>query len=248
MAIWDPFLTEHDRRIYEAAGYGARGGFGSRPALIVVDVSHSFCGEPGVPLLESIVTWRTSCGPAAWRAVPVIETMLDTARSRRLPVFFSTGIDPRPDGFDRGAWAYKNSRTAEDCSQRAPGRRGNDIVDEIAPLPHEFLIPKMKPSVFHATPLLGYLLELGVDTLIVCGTTTSGCVRDTVLDGFNHNFHIAVVEDATFDRFESSHAISLFDMDAKYADVMGSEEAIAYLKGVESGLYDDKISFPRSIG
>jgi maleamate amidohydrolase len=241
MAAWDRFLTEQDRLVYEASGYGAHAGFGSRPALLVVDVSYSFCGEPGVPLLESITTWRTSCGPAAWRAIPAIVTLLDAARGRGVPVFFSTGVDPRPDGFDRGAWAYKSSRAAEDRSQRPTGRRGNDIVDEIAPLPHEFVIPKLKPSVFHATPLLGYLAELAVDTLIVCGTTTSGCVRGTVLDAFNYNFRIAVVEDATFDRFESSHAMSLFDMDAKYADVIDSEEAARYLSGVEAGLYEDKI-------
>lgn len=243
MAVWDRFLTEQDRRVYEASGYGARAGFGSRPALLVVDVSYSFSGEPGMSLLDSIATWRTSCGPAAWRAIPVIATLLDAARGREVPVFFSTGVDPRPDGFDRGAWAYKSSRSAEERSQRKAGRRGNDIVDEIAPLPHEFVIPKFKPSVFHATPLLGYLVELAVDTLIVCGTTTSGCVRGTVIDGFNYNFRIAVVEDATFDRFESSHAMSLFDIDAKYADVIGSEEAATYLSGVERGLYDGKISF-----
>jgi nicotinamidase-related amidase len=122
--------------------------------------------------------------------------------------------------------------------------RGNDIVKEIGPAPHEFLIEKLKPSAFHGTALLGYLVELGIDTLIVCGTTTSGCVRATVLDAFSQNFHISIVEECTFDRFESSHAINLFDMNAKYADVIGIDEATDYLRGAQRGLYTEKIAFP----
>ena len=84
--------------------------------------------------------------------------------------------------------------------------RGNDIVREIAPLAREFLIEKIKPSPFHGTPLLGYLIDLGVDTLIVTGTTTSGCVRATVLDAFSLNYRIALAEEGCFDRSEASHA------------------------------------------
>jgi nicotinamidase-related amidase len=243
MAVWDDFMTDQDRAVYAASGYGARGGFGDRPALIVVDVTYAFTGEPGESILDSVSRWRTSCGPTAWRAIPVIARLLSSARACRLPVFFSTGVDPRPDGFDRGAWAYKSSRAAEDRTQRAPDLRANDIVAELAPLPQEFVLPKMKPSAFHATPLLGYLIELGVDTLIVCGTTTSGCVRGTVIDAFNHNFRVGVVEDGTFDRFESSHAMSLFDLDAKYADVVGSADALHYLDHAPVGLYDRYLDF-----
>jgi maleamate amidohydrolase len=124
-----------------------------------------------------------------------------------------------------------------------PGVRGNNIVKEIAPLAHEFVIEKLKPSAFYGTPLLGYLIDLGVDTLLVCGTTTSGCVRATVLDAFNHNYHISIVEECTFDRFESSHAINLFDMNAKYADVIGVDEATDYMRGIPRGLYDGRIAF-----
>ena len=97
---------------------------------------------------------------------------------------------------------------------------------------------------FHGTPLLGYLIDLGIDTLIVTGTTTSGCVRATVLDAFSQNYKITIVEECTFDRFESSHAINLFDMHCKYCDVLPLDEVTAYLASVERGLYDGKIAFP----
>ncbi len=161
-------------------------------------------------------------------------------------MFFSTGIDGRPDGFDRGGWAHKNSRSREDLSvvRAQATAKGNDIVREIAPQPHEFLIRKAKPSAFHGTALLGYLIDLGIDTLIVTGTTTSGCVRASVLDAFSQNYKITIVEECTFDRFESSHAINLFDMQSKYCDVLPLDEVTAYLTSVERGLYDEKIGFP----
>lgn len=243
MAVWDKFLTEQDRRVYEASGYGKRGGFGKRPAVIVVDVNYAFVGEHDEPILESIAKWRNSCGHVGWAAIPPTRALLAAAREQHVPVFFSTGTDPRPDGFDRGAWAHKNRRNSEDRNTVVAGVRGNDVVREIAPIPGEFLIEKLKPSVFHGTPLQGYLVNLGIDTLIVCGTTTSGCVRATVVDAFNANYRVSIVEECTFDRFESSHALSLFDMNAKYADVVALDETVSYLRGLERGLYDHLIAF-----
>jgi len=243
MRVWDKFLTEEDKKVYELSGYGSRGGFGKRPAVIVVDVNYAFVGEHSEPILESVKKWRNSCGSIGWDAIPHIRNLVRSARENRIPVFYSTGIDPRPDGFDRGAWSFKNRRNHEDTSKIDYGVRGNDVVKEIAPAPHEFLIEKLKPSVFFGTPLLSFLVELNVDTLVVCGTTTSGCVRATVLDAFNNNYHISIVEECTFDRFESSHAINLFDMNAKYADVIGVDEATDYMRGVGRCLYDEKIRF-----
>lgn len=245
MRVWDKYLTEQDKQVYAASGYGTRGGFEKRPAVIVVDVNYAFTGEKDEPILKSIEKWRNSCGSMGWAAIPPTQALIRSARENHIPVFYSTGIDPRADGFDRGAWAYKNRRSKEDRNVAVPGVRGNDIVKEIAPLPHEFKIEKLKPSAFFGTPLLSFLVELKVDTLLICGTTTSGCVRATVIDAFNHNYHISLVEECCFDRFESSHAINLFDMNAKYADVIGVDEATDYLRSVERGLYDAKIAFPR---
>jgi maleamate amidohydrolase len=244
--VWDKFITETDRAVYAGSGYGARTGFGSRPAVLVIDVNYAFTGDHDQPIVESIKTWRNSCGAAGWAAIPPTQRLLAAARARQIPVFFSTGIDSRPDGFDRGGWAHKNNRSAEDlpAARVQSAKRGNDIVNEIAPQPHEILIEKIKPSAFHGTPLLGYLIDLGVDTLIVTGTTTSGCVRASVLDAFSQNYKITIVEECTFDRFESSHAINLFDMHCKYCDVLPLDEVTTYFETLERGLYAGKIAFP----
>ncbi len=246
--VWDKFITDNDRAVYEGTGYGKRTGYGARPAVLVVDVNYNFTGDRDAPIVESIKTWRNSCGASGWAAIPPTQRLLAAARDRQIPVFFSTGIDSRPDGFDQGGWAHKNKRSREDLPAARPRAavRGNDIVREIAPQPHEMLIEKIKPSAFHGTPLLGYLIDLGVDTLIVTGTTTSGCVRASVLDAFSQNYKITIVEECTFDRFESSHAINLFDMHCKYCDVMGLDDVTAYFDSLERGLYADKIAFPAS--
>jgi nicotinamidase-related amidase len=119
---------------------------------------------------------------------------------------------------------------------------GSDIVKEIAPEPRDVLLRKSKPSAFFGTGLLHYLLELKVDTLLVTGTTTSGCVRATVIDAFSHNFNVAVVEECTFDRGEASHAINLFDMNAKYADVVSLQTTIDYLAGLPGDLFAGQIA------
>jgi maleamate amidohydrolase len=226
MAVWDEFITERDRKVFADAGYGSRGGFGERPALLVVDVNHRFCGDRPLPILESIQRHRNSCGEEAWSAIPRIQELLAAARARGTPVFFSTGAPSKGGFFGRGRWASKNDRVAEDLEDPA---WGNQIVAQIAPQPGEITIEKDKPSVFFGTSLTSFLIDLAVDSLLVCGTTTSGCVRATVVDAFSLNYRVTVVEDATFDRGQASHAINLFDMSQKYADVVPTSEVVAYL-------------------
>lgn len=244
MKVWDRFLTDRDKQVFGSAGYDAKAGFGQRPALLVIDVSYGFCGHEKAPILESVKHWRNSCGEAAWEAIPYIQKLLQAARDQRIPIFYTTGIDRRPDGFDAGGWRRKNTRSAE--AEAIAGYGSNEIVREIAPQPEDIVIEKLKPSPFHGTPLVGYLTDLGIDTLLICGTTTGGCVRAGVIDAFSYNYYVGVVEECTFDRGEASHAINLFDMNAKYADVVSTEEAVSYMKQTEKGLYDSKIDFPAS--
>jgi maleamate amidohydrolase len=232
--IWDRFLTERDRAVFAASGYSAPVGFGERPALMIVDVSYNFCGDRPEPLLDSIAKWRNSCGEDAWRAIAVIRRLIDACHERELPVFYSTNTR-RLDGFDAGAWRWKNARELEDAHKEIAG---NEIVKEIAPAPQDVVILKTKPSAFFGTPLLSFLYDLKVDSLLVCGVSTSGCVRATVIDAFSNNLRVQVVEDACFDRSEASHAINLADMNAKYADVVSSEAALGAIAARPKGLFE----------
>jgi maleamate amidohydrolase len=233
MAVWDRFLTERDRAVYEKTGYGTNLGFGERPAVLVIDVNYNFVGHEPAPILESIEVWRNSCGEEGWRGVAAIRKLLEAARDRSLPIVYTTGIEPRPDGLGKGF--LRNRRAGEHPS--VAGLAGNDIVSEISPEPEDIFIPKAKPSAFFGTPLLSYLVELGVDSLLVCGTTTSGCVRASVIDAFSSGLRVSVVEECTFDRGEASHAINLFDMNSKYADVVTLEETVGYIKRLPEDLF-----------
>jgi nicotinamidase-related amidase len=235
--VWDKFLTERDRKVFEAGGFGARQGFGKRPAVLVVDVNYFFCGEKREPVLESVKRWRASCGEDAWDGIAAIRKLLSAARGRGLPVIYTTGTR-RPDNWDAGSWAWKNPRTLERPRAEGSGLDGNTIVPDIAPQPEDIVIAKQKPSAFFGTPLQSFLVQLGADSVIVTGTTTSGCVRATVVDAFSSNYRATVVEEGCFDRSQASHALSLCDMHAKYADVVKLEEALAYVRSLPEGLFD----------
>ena len=234
--VWDQFLTERDKAVFAASGYGARGGFGKRPALLVIDVNYAFCDEKPTPILESIKKWRNSCGEDAWPAIAAIKSLIDKAHAKELPVIYTTGVR-REDSWDSGSWSWKNGRSDEDKAV-ATNVDGNQIVDEIAPAPQDIVILKQKPSGFFGTNMASYLQLLGCDSLIVTGTTTSGCVRATVLDAFSLNFRVALAEEGCFDRSQASNAINLCDMNAKYADVVKTEEVLAFFDKLETGLFD----------
>jgi maleamate amidohydrolase len=232
--IWNNFLTERDKAAFAAGGFATRQGFGKRPAVMVIDVNYAFCGEKPEPLLEAIKSWGTSCGEEAWEGMKAINKVTAAARAKGLPVIYSTGTR-RDDLWDRGAWAWKNKRAAERPRTKLDG---NTIVPEVAPQPQDIVIEKQKPSVFFGTPLLSFLVQLGADSLIVTGTTTSGCVRATVIDAFSNNYRVSIVEEGCFDRSQASHAVSLCDMDAKYADVVKLEETLAFIQQLPTGLFD----------
>jgi maleamate amidohydrolase len=207
-AVWAA-LTDDERTVYQRAGYHRTFGLGTRPALLVVDVEYNFTGLPGDTAVGSVGAFPDSCGPAAWRSIPAIARLLDVARGLNVPVFFTTG-QPSVD------------------SDRRP-RTGTQVVDELRPRPGEQVIAKSAASPFHATGLADRLRDLRVDTVVHTGCVTSGCVRAGVVDAAAHGFRNAVVEECVFDRAVLPHQVSLFDMDAKYADVMGLDAATRFL-------------------
>ena len=234
--IWNKFLTERDKAVFATSGYGARQGFGKRPALLIVDVNWAFCGEKPEPILESIKKWRNSCGEDAWTALPYIRSLIDKCHAKGIPVIYTTGVR-RDDNWDAGSWSWKNSRSVEDKVTRTALANvdGNEIVSPIAPAPQDIVIYKQKPSGFFGTNLASYLTLLGCDSLIVTGTTTSGCVRATVVDAMGHGFRPMVPRECFGDRAEGPHEANLFDMDQKYADVMPVQDVVKELERLSPG-------------
>lgn len=235
--IWNQFLTERDKAVFAASGYGARGGFGKRPALLVIDVNYAFCGDKPEQILESIKRWRNSCGEESWPAVAAIKSLCDKAHEKGVPVIYTTGIR-RADNWDSGSWSWKNSRGGEHPVVPVSNIDGNEIVEEIAPASQDIVIYKQKPSGFFGTNMASYLTLLGCDSVIVTGTTTSGCVRATVLDAFSLNYRVALAEEGCFDRSQASHAINLCDMNAKYADVVKTAEILSFFDTLPADLFD----------
>jgi nicotinamidase-related amidase len=224
---WEEFFSEEERNVYQVYQQALRereAAQGVRPALLVIDVTRAFCGEPDQSLEESIRTWPTSCGPEAWKAIRYIQHLVEAARQASLPVIYTTA-QPGVDHFYGGV--VKRGRGAKESPISRPG--AIDIPPEIAPLAEELVLRKPKASAFFATPLLAYLHRQRIDSLIVCGSTTSGCVRATVVDAFSWGFPVYLVEEAVFDRSRISHAVGLFEMNAKYADVMSVDQILKWL-------------------
>jgi maleamate amidohydrolase len=218
MMSWRDLIGARDREILEAAGYGHAVGFGESPALLVVDVTYGLVGRAPLSVLEAIQTYPSAVGEAGWAAVDVIRRLLEAARGAHVPVLYSAGTG------EPGRWAEKRP-----SHLRQPAD-AYELVDDIAPRPGETVIRKAKPSAFFGSRLGACLAELGVDSVVVCGGTTSGCVRATVVDAFSHDLRVVVVEDAVVDRVQLSHAAALLDMDQKYSDVLPSDVVVAWLQ------------------
>lgn len=231
MPVWSDVIPATDLEIYQAGGFGARQQPGGRPALLVIDVTYGFAGTEGYSLSEAVREYRTSCGPYAWAAIPVIAELIEAARGADVPVIYTRGRTVQQTAA-LGGWATKNRRAAEDI---AAGERRNTIVAPLAPQPGDLVIEKDKPSGFFGTALVSHLVELGVDTLVVTGGTTSGCVRATVVDGFSYNFRVVVPQEAVFDRAVVPHKANLFDLQAKYAQVQTTAQTLAYLREPQQG-------------
>ena len=221
---WDGIISDEEQRAYNAAGFGRPSGVGSRPALLIIDVQYRTVGTTPLPFWESIKEFPTSCGDVGWAAVANIQRLLPLFRRNKWPVLYPHVATK--ESFDAGRLADKVPALMK------VARNGYDFVAEVAPQPGDVLLPKKHPSAFYGTPLASYLIESGADTLVVTGCTTSGCVRGSVVDGFSYNFRVCVPSDAVYDRSQTSHAVNLFDMASKYADVMTTDETLSVLEGL----------------
>jgi len=218
MAIWDDVIPAEEQAQYEKGGWGGRVGFGERPALLVVDMSNSFV-DPRYPYSS----------PPALAAVPHIKRLLEAARSGNTPIWYTTGARARTDA-ERGRW-----KTTGTSSPLMLDPKASEIYSDLKPQEGEVVITKSHPSAFFGTNLVSQLIYWSVDTLIVTGTVTSGCIRATCLDAFNYNYRVIVPQECVCDRGQVSHKVALFEIHMKYGDVIPVEEVLTYLETTGTG-------------
>ncbi len=226
---WEAYLTPRDRQHMELSSWAKKEpfGFGSNPVVLVIDDYYSVLGLEREPLFESIKKWPMSTGLEGWAAIDQTTQLLRAARGNGVPVVYV-------HGFDKGFVPWGRRAMKERLSNLSAEERAmaNVIVDEVAPQPGELVLEKAAASAFHGTPLVFWLNYHGIDTVLACGETTSGCVRASVVDGATYRYAMGVVEECTFDRTEASHYINLFDMNQKYADVVSLADTVTYLDGI----------------
>ena len=203
---------------YRQAGFNNRLGFGSRPALVVIDFCRAYL-DPASPLYAGVEDARASC-----------RRVLEAARTAGIPVLH-TRVEFQPGGADGGIFFRKVG--ALECFVR--GNPLGAYGEGLDPAEGEVVVVKQYASGFFGTSLASTLTSLGVDTLIHTGVSTSGCVRATALDACQHGFIPVVVRDACGDRDPRVHESNLFDLDAKYADVVSEQETLAYLSSLPAG-------------
>jgi maleamate amidohydrolase len=218
---WSGIVPDEDERRYNAAGFGRKSSLGKRPALLIIDVQYRTIGTSPLPFWDSIKEFSTSCGDVGWAAMANIRRLLDRFRERDWPVMYPY-VAPK-EAFDVGRLAEKVPALMTIAS------KGYEFPHQIAPSPKDVLLPKKHPSAFFGTPLASYLIDKGADSVVVTGCTTSGCVRGSVVDAFAYNFRVMVPHDAVYDRSQTAHAVNLFDMAAKYANVMNTDETLSAL-------------------
>jgi len=215
--IWDDLLSEQDRAVISKAGYDEAGaaswesrGLGDSPAVLVIDMQRLTVGE-NEPILDAIEDYRTAMGKIAWNAIDHIAPFLEFSRDNSIPVMYTRVV---PSSYDD------------------PDHEDLEIVDAVGPESGETVIDKSYASAFYGTDLLSRLIRQDVDTLVIVGNSTSGCVRATSVDAQQHGFDVILPEECLFDRIEASHKIGLMDLWMKYAEVLETEAVREYIEGL----------------
>ena len=224
---WKDVVPESDLKLY--AGWRRETFVGPRPALLAIDLYDLVYRGGPLPPAEINDRYPNTCGVFAHRAIAPTKKLIAAARRAGIPIFFCTQ-ETRPN--NRPAWRGFDPAQGRQC--RSTAMRSTASLPSS---PKTFSSPSSAPAFFRARRCYSHLSILGVQSLIVCGESTSGCVRASVVDGYSSGYHVSVVEECTYDRAELTHKVNLFDMHHKYADVMHVDEVLAHL---------DSLSLPRA--
>jgi nicotinamidase-related amidase len=219
---WTDVVDPNELEIYRTFFKRDQRIVGDKPALLAIDLYEKVYAGGPLPVREVNRLYPGSCGIHAYNAIEPTKRLFAAARAAGLPIVYTTA-NPNP----RVSATNRQKDQAETKS-----RSGTEIWKDFAPQPNDLIIRKERASGFFGTPLTAHLQQWGVRSLIVCGESTSGCVRASVVEGFSNGFHMTVVEECVYDRSVLSHKVSLFDMHHKYADVMHVDEVVSHLNGL----------------
>lgn len=202
-------IPQSDLEAYRKGGFGKRMGFGKKPCVLVIDMTYGFV-DPKNPLAH---------GSMGYRAVDNLKPLLDSARRHDVKIVYTTGLNNisngQPIGISRKVIVNQEPKE-------------NEIIEEIKPQPTDIVVPKKTLALPFGTTILTFFTRNNIDTLIVTGATTSGCVRGTVVEAASYDYFVIVPEECVADRAEVPHIVNLFDMEMKYADVLPVREVIDY--------------------
>ena len=215
---WKDVVSPEELEIYKHYERGVY--VGERPALLMIDLyNFVYRGDPTKYPHELAHEFPNSCGKFAWAAVEPTKKLLTACRTAGMPIIHLSGS--------------KRKNRVQSTNRHIESGVGDDMLDihpAFAVQDRDIMIRKERASAFHSTPLIAHLTRLGISSLIVCGESTSGCVRASVVDAYSYGYHVTVAEECVFDRSQLTHKMNLFDMHHKYADVMVLEDIVQHLE------------------
>ena len=219
---WKDIVNDEILEIYGA--YKRETFVGPRPAILAIDLYNKAYKGGNRPVIEVNREFSGSCGENAFAAIEPTKRLFAAARGAGIPIFYTTQ-DVQPDSAPTRVSATRRRNVPRDPALYA-------IRADFKPQAGDVVVGKQRASGFYGTPLLAHLTQLGVQTVIVCGESTSGCVRASAVDAYSHGYHVVLVEECCYDRSMLSHKVNLFDLHHKYTDVMHVDEVVAHLDGL----------------
>lgn len=218
---WKDVISEEILDIYKP--YRRETYVGDRPALLAIDLYNLVYKGGNRPVVEVVKEHKSACGVHAYEAIGPTKELFALARANGLQVIYTTS-ETRKEVKPSSVHATNRQIEEMDADDY-------EIYEAFKPEPGDLIIYKERASGFYGTPLIAHLTRLGIHSLIVCGESTSGCVRASVVDAYSNGYHVTVVEECVFDRSIISHKVNLFDLHHKYADVMHLAAVKSHFRG-----------------